>query len=112
MSQQVSKYASQSCLYNQIKGVDGVTEVWMFDLAEHGVGAFIVGGSDEDISNAFAMHTYRWNRHWYVGDTEYKREFFTAKWYRDYNAFQNKYKELSGVDYDFRATEEETIIFT
>lgn len=114
MSQQPTKYEHKAFVYGQIQALDGVCEVEMFDFAERGVGIFIVGGDDQEISEAFAMHTCRWNQDWYVGDTEYKREFFTPKWYRCYDNFQNKYRELSGnVDFDFRAPdEEEAIIYS
>lgn len=86
----------KGCIYDQLLAVKGVIEVEMFDFSERGIGLLVIGGSDEDISEAMSNHVYRWNVNWFVGDTEHKREFFTAKWYRNYYTFQAKYKELLG----------------
>ena len=96
MSQQPTKYERKASVYEQIQIIDGVCEVEMFDFAERGVGIFVVGGSDEDISDALASHTYGRNVNWFLGDTEHKREFSTSKWYRNYYTFDKKFKELLG----------------
>ncbi len=94
MSQQ--PHNVKASIYDQLLAVKDVIEVEIFDFSERGIGLLVIGGSDEDISEAMSMHTYTWNVHWFVGDTEYKREFFTARWYRNYYTFQAKYKELLG----------------
>lgn len=96
MSRQYTKYPPKLSAYDQIKALDGVTEVEMFDFSERGVGFYVEGGSDLEISDALALHTYVWNRSWCIGDTEYKREFYTTKWYRNYGEFEKKFKELLG----------------
>lgn len=101
MSQQPTKYEHKASVYDQIQALDGVCEVEIFDFAERGVGIFIVGGDDQEISDAFAMHTYQWNVDWFVGDTEHKREFSTSKWYRNYYAFAKDFKKIRDQkDYD------------
>jgi len=94
MSQQ--PHNVKTSIYDQLLAVKGVVEVEMFDFSERGIGLLVIGGSDEDISGAISEHVYTHNVNWFVGDTEHKREFFTAKWYRNYYTFQAKYKELLG----------------
>lgn len=97
MSQQDSKYEPKSSLYEQIKSLDGVTKVQMRVLATRGIGVYIEGGDDEEISEAFAIHTYEHSVKLFVGDTEYRREFFIAKWYRDYDKFIKDFELGAGV---------------
>lgn len=95
MSQQPwFKHQPKASVYDQLLAVEGVTNVEMFDFSEEGVGVYVEGGSDTDIAEAMSMHTYSWNRFWFVGDTSVVKEFFTAWFYRDYNTFTNKFEEL------------------
>jgi len=95
MSQQYFKYEPKPSMYDQINSLPGVVEVELFEFEAKGAGFLVIGGSDEDISEAIGMHTYTWNRDWLVGDTECKREFFTARWFRNYYKFNAKREELS-----------------
>lgn len=95
MSQQPwLKCQPKPCMYTQLLAVEGVTNVEMFDFSEEGCGVYVEGGSDEDIAEAMSLHTYGWNRNWFVGDTSVVKEFFTARFYRDYNVFLAKFKQL------------------
>ena len=87
------KQEPQASMYEQIKNVEGVVQVEMFDFQDKGCGVFVVGGSDESVSDAMSMHTYSWNVKWFIGDTEHKKEFFTAKFYRNYSAFKQAFSE-------------------
>lgn len=94
MSQQPWLKETKPCMYTQLLAVEGVTNVETFDFAEQGCGVYVEGGSDSDIAEAMAHHTYSWNRFWFVGDTSVTKEFFTAWFYRDYNLFLTKFNEL------------------
>lgn len=94
MSQQEWLKEPKASMYDQLLAVDGVTEVEMFDFEDGGCGVYVGGGSDEDVADAMSMHTYSWNRDWFVGDTSVTKEFFTACFYRDYDTFMGKFEEL------------------
>lgn len=94
MSQQEWLKEPKASMYDQLLAVDGVTEVEMFDFESGGCGVYVKGGSDADIADAMAMHTYSWNVRWFVGDISVTKEFFTSWFYRDYNTFTSKFEEL------------------
>lgn len=94
MSQQKWLKEPKASMYDQLLAVEGVTNVEVFDYAEKGCGVYVKGGSDADIADAMTQHTYSWNRFWFVGDTSVVKEFFTARFFRDYNAFITKWESL------------------
>lgn len=95
MSQQPwFKHQPKESMYDQILAVEGVTNVEMFDFEDRGCGVYVEGGSDLDVAEAMSMHTYRWNRNWFVGDTSVVKEFFTARFYRDRYEFNEVFTKL------------------
>lgn len=98
MTQHPYRQKPKLCVYDQLQDLSGVVGVELFDFAEKGVGVFVIGGSNEDIANSIGMHIYIWNRDWFVGDTVAEKEFFTAKWFRNYENSQKLVRKMKNRD--------------